>query len=144
MALCSFILIGPLLLHASSDVSFKNALGASGCPHSFRIGAATEAAINGVLTSQIQSMGRWRSQAVRTYIQPDRATSLPPSSRPGINGTPLIAIADSSFWVLVLSFCIPDNNQTWIIGDSIVYWAGQSMSQGSPGMTLIWCGMRGA
>ena len=38
--------------------------------HSFRIGAATTAALNGIPADQIQKAGRWRSQAVRSYIRP--------------------------------------------------------------------------
>lgn len=38
--------------------------------HSFRIGAATSAAIRGVSEEKIQDMGRWRSEAYRTYIRP--------------------------------------------------------------------------
>lgn len=37
--------------------------------HSFRIGAATTAAAVGVRVSDIQSMGRWRSDAVHRYIR---------------------------------------------------------------------------
>ena len=47
-------------------------------PHSFRIGAATEAAINGVPNTQIQSMGRWRSHALQSYIRPDKVLTLAP------------------------------------------------------------------
>jgi integrase len=39
-------------------------------PHSFRIGAATEAASLGYSEVQIQSFGRWRSAAYRSYIRP--------------------------------------------------------------------------
>ena len=37
--------------------------------HSFRIGAATTAAIMGVSGDDIQRMGRWKSQAFRKYIR---------------------------------------------------------------------------
>ena len=40
--------------------------------HSFRIGAATTAASNGVALSLIMRMGRWRSQAVTAYIRPSQ------------------------------------------------------------------------
>ena len=38
-------------------------------PHSFRIGAATFAATKGHTTSQIQAMGRWKSDAFKQYIR---------------------------------------------------------------------------
>ena len=41
-------------------------------PHSFRIGAATSAAIGGSSVEEIKIMGRWRSECVRGYIRPDR------------------------------------------------------------------------
>lgn len=37
--------------------------------HSFRIGAATEAAANGCTDAQIRNMGRWQSDAYRKYIR---------------------------------------------------------------------------
>ncbi|XP_052788854.1 uncharacterized protein LOC128223621 [Mya arenaria] len=37
--------------------------------HSFRIGAATTAALKGISAEQIQRAGRWCSQAVRRYIR---------------------------------------------------------------------------
>ncbi|XP_022103377.1 uncharacterized protein LOC110986066 [Acanthaster planci] len=40
--------------------------------HSFRIGAATSAALNGFSIVQIQQLGRWRSHAVKLYIRPDK------------------------------------------------------------------------
>ena len=40
--------------------------------HSFRIGAATSAALGGISTEQIMIMGRWRSSAVNSYIRPLR------------------------------------------------------------------------
>lgn len=44
--------------------------------HSFRIGAATEAATRGLSNDQIQRMGRWRSTAFLRYV---RIPSLPAS-----------------------------------------------------------------
>ena len=38
--------------------------------HSFRIGAATTAAHKGASEATIQHLGRWRSNAVKTYIRP--------------------------------------------------------------------------
>ncbi len=37
--------------------------------HSFRIGAATTAALNGVPAEEIKKMGRWRSNAFQSYIR---------------------------------------------------------------------------
>lgn len=45
-------------------------------PHSFRIGAATSAAINGIPMDMIKSMGRWQSSAVKIYIRPHRMLPL--------------------------------------------------------------------
>lgn len=38
--------------------------------HSFRIGAATTAAMNGVSKEVLMKMGRWKSDAVKSYIRP--------------------------------------------------------------------------
>ncbi|XP_075050666.1 uncharacterized protein LOC142134383 [Mixophyes fleayi] len=38
--------------------------------HSFRIGAATAAAVGGASVPEIQALGRWRSQAYKKYIRP--------------------------------------------------------------------------
>ena len=40
--------------------------------HSFRIGAATVAACEGIPIERIMVMGRWRSSAVKTYVRPSR------------------------------------------------------------------------
>lgn len=37
--------------------------------HSFRIGAATTAAFNGLSQHQIQTLGRWSSEAFKSYIR---------------------------------------------------------------------------
>jgi hypothetical protein len=41
-------------------------------PHSFRIGAATAAAVGGIPLESIMNMGRWQSSAVELYIRPQR------------------------------------------------------------------------
>ena len=38
-------------------------------PHSFRIGACTQAVMLGVSTDKVQAMGRWRSRAYQRYIR---------------------------------------------------------------------------
>ncbi|XP_077110356.1 uncharacterized protein LOC143766488 isoform X4 [Ranitomeya variabilis] len=56
---------------------FSKCLTASGVPvrdygtHSFRIGAATEAAKAGLPDSEVQRIGRWRSACFSRYIRPD-------------------------------------------------------------------------
>jgi len=44
--------------------------------HSFRIGAATSAAMCGVSEEQIKNMGRWKSTAYKSYIRPSHVISL--------------------------------------------------------------------
>ena len=44
--------------------------------HSFRIGAATSAANQGISSSSLQQMGRWSSSAFTSYIRPDINTIL--------------------------------------------------------------------
>lgn len=76
----------PLLVHADGvpltayqfRFMLKKCLEALGVPtqgfsgHSFRIGAATSAALNGIAVSDIQSLGRWKSSAVNLYIRPNK------------------------------------------------------------------------
>ncbi|XP_058652489.1 uncharacterized protein LOC131552610, partial [Onychostoma macrolepis] len=57
----------------------KSVLLLSGTPatnfssHSFRIGAATTAAHKGLSQQQIQALGRWSSEAFKSYIRSDRS-----------------------------------------------------------------------
>ena len=44
--------------------------------HSFRIGAATSAALQGVSTASLQQLGRWSSSAYSSYIRPDSAAII--------------------------------------------------------------------
>lgn len=74
---------GPLFCHANgrplTRYQFKavlhRALGHAGLPptqfgtHSFRIGAATTAALNGASANDIQKMGRWNSNIFCSYIR---------------------------------------------------------------------------
>lgn len=78
---------GPIFIHFGGDpltrYQFNSmlkkgmksmGLSASGfSSHSFRIGAATSAAMGGCPIEEIQVMGRWRSSAVNSYIRPLRA-----------------------------------------------------------------------
>ena len=41
--------------------------------HSFRIGAATTAAMNGIPQATIMQKGRWQSEAVKKYVRPNLA-----------------------------------------------------------------------
>lgn len=50
-------------------LSFINLSCSSYKSHSFRIGAATSAAVNGIPYQIIQEWGRWKSMAYRTYIR---------------------------------------------------------------------------
>ena len=45
-------------------------------PHSFRIGAASSAAMCGLSDSDIQALGRWKSAAFKLYIRPGQFDSL--------------------------------------------------------------------
>ncbi|XP_032404189.1 uncharacterized protein LOC116709643 [Xiphophorus hellerii] len=44
--------------------------------HSFRIGAATSAAIQGIPSASLQQLGRWSSSAYSSYIRPDLSSML--------------------------------------------------------------------
>ena len=77
---------GPLFIHSNSspltryqfDSVLKKGIRSIGLepknfsPHSFRIGAATAAAVGGIPLDSIKSMGRWQSSAVMLYIRPHR------------------------------------------------------------------------
>lgn len=95
MAVARFVEIrptvpGPLFVHFGGDpltryqfnALLKKGISAIGLspscfsPHSFRIGAATAAASNGVPIDVIKNMGRWQSHAVKLYIRPHRVLSL--------------------------------------------------------------------
>ena len=88
-ALEEFLLVrsgrqGPLFIHFAGDplTSFqfrsmlKNGIKLLGLTpdhfssHSFRIGAATAAALGGASEEEIKRMGRWRSSAYQSYIRP--------------------------------------------------------------------------
>lgn len=76
---------GYLFIHADSSLLtkfqfqavLKKAIGATNAAintnlyssHSFRIGAATNAAMQGLSSDQIQVLGRWKSAAYKTYIR---------------------------------------------------------------------------
>lgn len=65
---------GSPLIRSQFDCSLKRCVQASGLKgrylsHSFRIGAATQAALDGVTDSKIRQLGRWRSDAFRRYIR---------------------------------------------------------------------------
>ena len=80
----------PLFLHANSSLltwsslvsAVRSALSDSGLDlsrymgHSFRIGAATSAALAGLPNSLIQTLGRWKSTAFQRYIRTPRDTLL--------------------------------------------------------------------
>ena len=71
---------GRYLTRARFVSEIRAALQAAGVPdsgysgHSFRIGAATTAALNGVPDSLIKTMGRWESSAYTLYIRTPRET----------------------------------------------------------------------
>ena len=44
--------------------------------HSFRIGAATTAAMQGLSTASLQQMGRWSSTPYASYVRPDASTII--------------------------------------------------------------------
>ena len=75
--------------------------------HSFRIGAATSAANQGISSSSLQQMGRWSSSAFTSYIRPDINTvlsnqrSLKPWCRKVMHITGGGCIICSLFWVVL-------------------------------------------
>lgn len=52
--------------------------------HSFRIGAASSAVSMGVPVGVVQRMGRWRSDAVATYIRPIPVCAIPDLAGPSV------------------------------------------------------------
>lgn len=86
---------GPLFLLQSGNplsrqaliTAIRNALSSAGLDvslfngHSFRIGAATSAALAGVPDSTIKLMGRWRSSAFTRYLRPPAKSMAALSSR---------------------------------------------------------------
>ncbi len=62
------------LLEASLN-SILQAVSPRTLRHSFRIGAATTAAHKGLSQQQIQELGRWSSEAFKSYIRSDRSHS---------------------------------------------------------------------
>ena len=66
---------GSPMLRSEFDVSLKRLLGFCGYQtsafkgHSFRIGAATAAALRGESDAQIRAAGRWTSDAFKKYIR---------------------------------------------------------------------------
>ena len=81
---------GPIFMHFGGDPLtcfqvghvLKKGISAIGLqsnafsPHSFRIGAATSAALCGISDDEIKKMGRWKSSAFQFYIRPDRLLSF--------------------------------------------------------------------
>ena len=77
---------GKLLSHSTFVMEFRQALSEAGVSpngysgYSFRSGAATTAARNGVLDCHIKKLGRWKSSAYLWYIKP-APSQLAPFSR---------------------------------------------------------------
>lgn len=86
--------------------------------HSFRIGAASEAARMGLVVPAIKKLGRWRSDCFKVYERPN-------------------------IWFFSgLSQCV------WILGHSYIYWARKRVAQRNYSVnlecfTLYWRGIRG-
>ena len=82
----------PLTKHFIADL--RRVLAAAGLPqddyagHSFRIGAATSAALAGVEDSAIQLLGRWQSSAFLRYVRTPQARLAAVSRTLAAHGQP--------------------------------------------------------
>lgn len=91
---CSNVRMAPYSArHLNSDL--KNLLTAMGVPnassfssHSFRIGAATEAAVGGATLGQLQALGRWASTTALDYVDESAGQRVGMAVREDLLGPP--------------------------------------------------------